>query len=110
MCFRRMFVGSVVVALRVVFGCCVVGLRCVLVMLCCLLMCVVCHRITSVDHRFTTPRPYAGLTSDSAKFVLRSRANHASAYPQPVKRHEHWGIRLPFHLLAMPGDTFIAHL
>ena len=43
MCFRRVFVGGVVVALSVVFGCCVVGLRCVLVMFCCLLMRVVCH-------------------------------------------------------------------
>lgn len=90
MCFRRVFVGGVVVALSVVFGCCVVGLRCVLVMFCCLLMRVVCHRITSVDRRFTTPRPYARRTLDNAKFVLRFRTNHASACPQPVKRREHW--------------------
>jgi hypothetical protein len=41
MSFRCMLMGSVVIAIRMVLGCCVVGLRGVLVMLRCLLVCVV---------------------------------------------------------------------
>ena len=72
MSLRRMLVSGLVVALRVVLGCCMVGLRCMLMMLCCFLMCVVCHRITFVERRFTTPRPYATSTPGSFCFVLNS--------------------------------------
>jgi hypothetical protein len=68
---RCMFVGGLMVALRMVLSCCMVGLRCVLVVLSCFLMRVVCHRITSVDRRFTTSRPYSRLASQCANVVLR---------------------------------------
>jgi hypothetical protein len=40
----RMFVGGLVIAFRMVLGCCVVSLCCMLVMLRCLPVCVRCHR------------------------------------------------------------------
>jgi hypothetical protein len=70
-----MLVGGVMVALRMVLGCCMVGFRCVLVMLRRLLVRFVSHRILFVERRFTTSRRYARLTLTNVHFVLRSRAN-----------------------------------
>jgi hypothetical protein len=41
MSLRRMLTGGLVIALRMVLGCCVVSLRSVLMMFRCLLVCVV---------------------------------------------------------------------
>ncbi len=67
-----MLVGGLVIAIRVVLGCCVVGLRCVLVMLCCLLVCVVCHGDPLCETLISYTATLCPLCFNQSQFVLIS--------------------------------------
>jgi hypothetical protein len=67
---RCMLMGGGVVALRMVLGCGMMGLRCMFVMLCCLLVSFVCHGITFVEHRFNYTATLRRSRVNQCLFVL----------------------------------------